>query len=65
MLCRYSFFESFQIEDGEIFATVNQKDGMVIFHDDPEKYNSPFMLKTLEDQVSQISFYLKSRILFF
>ncbi|KAL0278381.1 UNVERIFIED_CONTAM: hypothetical protein PYX00_000218 [Menopon gallinae] len=40
------------IEDGEIFATVNQKDGMVIFHDDPEKYNSPYMLKTLEEEVT-------------
>lgn len=25
---------------------------MVIFHDDPEKYNSPAMLKILEDQVT-------------
>lgn len=24
---------------------------MVIFHDDPEKYNSPAMLKKLEDEV--------------
>ncbi|EEB16413.1 COP9 signalosome complex subunit, putative [Pediculus humanus corporis] len=40
------------IEDGEIFATVNQKDGMVVFHDDPEKYNSPYMLKILEEQVT-------------
>lgn len=40
-----------QIEEGEIFATINQKDGMVIFHDDPEKYNSPNMLKKLEDEV--------------
>jgi hypothetical protein len=41
-----------QIEDGEIFATINQKDGMVIFHDDPEKYNSPVMLRQLEEEVS-------------
>lgn len=40
------------IEDGEIFATVNRKDGMVVFHDDPEKYNSPEMLKQLEDEVT-------------
>jgi COP9 signalosome complex subunit 3 len=44
-----------QIEDGEIFATINQKDGMVIFHDDPEKYNSPAMLRRLEEEVSLIS----------
>uniref|UniRef100_A0A1B6L0M0 COP9 signalosome complex subunit 3 n=1 Tax=Graphocephala atropunctata TaxID=36148 RepID=A0A1B6L0M0_9HEMI len=40
------------IEDGEIFAAINQKDGMVSFHDDPEKYNSPAMLKRLEDEMS-------------
>jgi len=40
------------IEDGEIFAAINQKDGMVSFHDDPEKYNSPSMLKKLEDEMS-------------
>lgn len=40
------------IEEGEIFATINQKDGMVIFHDDPEKYNSPNMLKKLEDEMA-------------
>lgn len=40
------------IEDGEIFAAINQKDGMVIFHDDPEKYNSPAMLCRLEDEMT-------------
>jgi hypothetical protein len=25
---------------------------MVIFHDDPEKYNSPDMLRRLEEEVS-------------
>jgi len=47
--CQFVFL---QIEDGEIFATINQKDGMVIFHDDPEKYNSPVMLRQLEEEVS-------------
>lgn len=41
-----------QIEDGEIFATINQKDGMVVFHDDPEKYNSPQMLAKLEKEMA-------------
>ncbi|XP_073968774.1 COP9 signalosome subunit 3 [Rhodnius prolixus] len=41
------------IEEGEIFATINQKDGMVVFHDDPEKYNSPAMLCKLEDEMSK------------
>lgn len=40
------------IEDGEIFATINQKDGMVVFHDDPEKYNSPRMLARLEKEMA-------------
>ncbi|XP_043288045.1 COP9 signalosome complex subunit 3 [Venturia canescens] len=40
------------IEDGEIYATINQKDGMVIFHDDPEKYNSPRMLAKLEKEMA-------------
>jgi len=39
------------IEDGEIYATINQKDGMVIFHDNPEKYNSPEMLQCLEEEM--------------
>ncbi|XP_014215702.1 COP9 signalosome complex subunit 3 [Copidosoma floridanum] len=41
------------IEDGEIFATINQKDGMVIFHDDPEKYDSPEMLAKLENEMAE------------
>ncbi|BFZ17392.1 hypothetical protein BsWGS_20431 [Bradybaena similaris] len=39
------------IEDGEIFATINQKDGMVQFHDNPEKYNSPNMLLELDKEM--------------
>lgn len=42
-----------QIEDGEIFATINQKDGMVVFHDDPEKYDSPRMLAKLEKEMAE------------
>lgn len=44
-------FYYFQIEDGEIFATINKKDGMVEFHDSPEKYNNPAMLRFLQKQV--------------
>ncbi|XP_052265746.1 COP9 signalosome complex subunit 3-like [Dreissena polymorpha] len=36
------------IEDGEIYATINQKDGMVRFQDNPEKYNSSRMLLQLD-----------------
>ena len=46
-------FISFQIEDGEIYASINQKDGMVSFHSNPEKYNDPRMLKRLDEQVSK------------
>ncbi|XP_059149301.1 COP9 signalosome complex subunit 3-like isoform X2 [Physella acuta] len=41
------------IEDGEIFATINQKDGMVRFHDNPENYNSPNMLLDLDKEMQQ------------
>ena len=40
------------IEDGEIFATINQKDGMVSFEDNPEKYASVAMLSRLDQEVS-------------
>jgi COP9 signalosome complex subunit 3 len=41
------------IEDGEIFATINQKDGMVVFKEDPENYNSPKMLQRLRKEVAK------------
>ncbi len=44
-----SFFS--QIEDGEIYANINQKDGMVCFHDNPEKYNNPAMLHKIDQEV--------------
>uniref|UniRef100_A0A2K5E182 COP9 signalosome complex subunit 3 n=1 Tax=Aotus nancymaae TaxID=37293 RepID=A0A2K5E182_AOTNA len=40
------------IEDGEIFASINQKDGMVSFHDNPEKYNNPAMLHNIDQEVN-------------
>lgn len=42
---------SFQIDDGEIYASINQKDGMVSFHDNPEKYNNPAMLLNIDHEV--------------
>ncbi|XP_054565155.1 COP9 signalosome complex subunit 3 isoform X5 [Eptesicus fuscus] len=39
------------IEDGEIFASINQKDGMVSFHDNPEKYNNPAMLHNIDQEM--------------
>jgi COP9 signalosome complex subunit 3 len=41
------------IEKGEIFATINQKDGMVSFHDNPEKYNSVDTMKLLDQQMAE------------
>ena len=40
-----------QIEDGDIYASINQRDGMVSFHQNPEKYNNPKMLKKLDREV--------------
>jgi len=56
LLCAsYYYCCLFQIEDGEIFASINQKDGMVCFHDDPEKFNTPVALKRLEEEVCILS----------
>ncbi|KAI8796795.1 COP9 signalosome complex subunit 3-like isoform X1 [Biomphalaria glabrata] len=41
------------IEDREIFATINQKDGMVRFHDNPENFNSPNMLLELDKEMQR------------
>jgi COP9 signalosome complex subunit 3 len=40
------------IQDGEIYAKINQRDGMVIFLDPKEKYDSPRMMKKMEDQIT-------------
>ena len=44
-----------QIDEGEIHATINKKDGMVNFHDNPEKYDNPTLLRRLEDEVRKMS----------
>lgn len=41
------------IEDGEIFASINQKDGMVRFHDSVEKYNCVPMLKNFDLEMKE------------
>lgn len=40
------------IKDGEVYATINQKDGMVSFHDNPEKYDTPLMANNLIKQMN-------------
>lgn len=42
------------IRSGEIFATINQKDGMVVFKDDPENYNTPDMFLHIQNDIKQI-----------
>lgn len=37
-----------KIEDGEIFATINQKDGMVRFLEDPEEYKTCEMIEHID-----------------
>ncbi|XP_078611690.1 COP9 signalosome complex subunit 3-like [Branchiostoma floridae x Branchiostoma japonicum] len=39
------------IEDGEIYATIDQKEGMVNFRDNPEKYDNPAMLQYLDEEM--------------
>ena len=46
-------FSYVQIEDGDIFASINQKDGMVVFLDNPEKYNSARMFRKIEDEMKK------------
>lgn len=39
------------IQDGEIYAKINQKDGMVVFLETKEKYDSPAMMQKIESQI--------------
>ncbi|XP_004303998.1 PREDICTED: COP9 signalosome complex subunit 3 [Fragaria vesca subsp. vesca] len=42
------------IQDGEIFATINQKDGMVSFLEDPEQYKSCGMIERIDSSIQRI-----------
>lgn len=42
------------IKSREIFATINQKDGMVVFKDDPEKYDSPEMFVAVQEEMTRV-----------
>lgn len=42
------------IKSGEIFASINQKDGMVVFKDDPEKYNTPEMFQSIKEDITSV-----------
>ncbi|CAF0720265.1 unnamed protein product [Rotaria sordida] len=41
------------IENGQIFASINKKDGMVIFHGSPEKFDANNMLLKLQDETEK------------
>jgi len=41
------------IEDNEIFASINQKDGMVAFQEDPEHYNTNRMMAHMDAQIDR------------
>ncbi|KAL8132517.1 COP9 signalosome complex subunit 3-like [Apium graveolens] len=42
------------IQDGEIFATINQKHGMVTFLEDPEQYKSCEMIERIDSSIQRI-----------
>lgn len=44
----------FQIKSGEIYASIHQKDGMVVFKDNPEKYNTPEMFLKMQDDITLV-----------
>ncbi|CAM8907565.1 unnamed protein product [Rhodiola kirilowii] len=43
------------IQNGEIFATINQKDGMVRFLEDPEQYKSCDMINHIDSSIKRMS----------
>nr|CAG4643156.1 EOG090X04TU [Ilyocryptus agilis] len=40
------------IEEGEIYASISQKDGMVLFHDNPDKYDSTATVERIQKEVN-------------
>ncbi|GLT43379.1 hypothetical protein SLA2020_173310 [Shorea laevis] len=42
------------IQDGEIYATINQKDGMVRFLEDPEQYKTCQMIERIDSSIQRI-----------
>ncbi|WVZ00212.1 hypothetical protein V8G54_026281 [Vigna mungo] len=43
-----------QMVDGEIYATINQKDGMVRFLEDPEQYKTCEMIEHIDSSIQRI-----------
>lgn len=42
------------VQDGEIYATMDQKNGMITFQDDPENFDTRQMVDTLDSKVQEI-----------
>ncbi|MBA0871413.1 hypothetical protein Goshw_025349 [Gossypium schwendimanii] len=42
------------IQDGEIYATINQKDGMVRFLEDPEQYKTIEMIERIDSSIQRL-----------
>ncbi|XLS98772.1 hypothetical protein HN51_041507 [Arachis hypogaea] len=42
------------IQDGEIYATINQRDGMVRFLEDPEQYKTCEMIENIDSSIQRI-----------
>jgi len=42
------------IDDGVLYAAINQKDGMVIFHEQPDEYNSTAMIRSLDAKILEV-----------
>eukprot|EP00252_Welwitschia_mirabilis_P016920 TRINITY_DN37678_c0_g1_i1.p1 TRINITY_DN37678_c0_g1~~TRINITY_DN37678_c0_g1_i1.p1 ORF type:complete len:424 (-),score=79.39 TRINITY_DN37678_c0_g1_i1:301-1572(-) len=42
------------IQEGEIFATINQKDGMVSFNEDPEQYKTCQMAEYIDSAIQRV-----------
>ncbi|KAE8661626.1 COP9 signalosome complex subunit 3 [Hibiscus syriacus] len=42
------------IQDGEIYATINQKDGMVTFLEDPEQYKTCEMIEHIDSSIQRL-----------
>nr|AFK44725.1 unknown [Medicago truncatula] len=42
------------IQDGEIYATINQKGGMVRFLEDPEQYKTCEMIEHIDSSIQRI-----------
>ena len=45
-----------QIQDGEIYATINQRDGMVRFLEDPEQYKTCEMIEHIDSSIQRYAF---------